>query len=191
MALLIRLLKILHNQKVAEFIKYDLAKASDILSKWFCFMKIINNYLKANPDKYHAFLTETSATQLRVQNVPIGSSSCENILRINIDQQLPFKPHVVTPCKQASQKLNLLSQMASSGNCEQRKFLLNAYAPVIWMFHFRKLNNQINHKNQRALRVVHNNYTSSFDELLLKDNSFTIHLHNLQNENLLTIVAIL
>lgn len=114
MALLIRLLRILHNQKVAEFIKSDLAQASDIVSKWFCFIKIINNYLKANPDKYHAFLTETSVTQLRVENVPIGSSSCENILRINIDQQLPFEPHVMTLCKQACQKLNALSQMASS-----------------------------------------------------------------------------
>ena len=36
----------------------DLEQASDILSKWF-----IDNYLKANRDKYHAFLSETSETQ--------------------------------------------------------------------------------------------------------------------------------
>ena len=40
---------------------YDLEQASDILSKWF-----MNNYLKANPEKYHVLLSETSETQLIV-----------------------------------------------------------------------------------------------------------------------------
>ena len=35
----------------------DLEQASGILSKWF-----IDNYLKANPDKYHVLLSETSET---------------------------------------------------------------------------------------------------------------------------------
>ena len=70
---------------------------------------------------------------------------------------------------------------------KQRKLLLNAfitaqlsYAPVIWMFHPRKLNNRINHIHERALRLVYKDYTSSFDELLLKDNSCRIHQRNLQ-----------
>ena len=52
----------------------DLEQFSDILSKWF-----IDNYLKANLDKCHIFFSETSETQLIVQNVPIGSSSCEKL----------------------------------------------------------------------------------------------------------------
>ena len=48
------------------------------------------------------------------------------------------------------------------------------------MFHARKLNNLINHVHERALRLVYKDYSSSFDELQLKDNSFRIHQHNLQ-----------
>ena len=48
------------------------------------------------------------------------------------------------------------------------------------MFHSRKLNNWINHIHERALGLVYNDYTSSSDELVLKDNSFRIHHHNLQ-----------
>ena len=48
------------------------------------------------------------------------------------------------------------------------------------MFHSRKLNNRINHIHERALRLVYKDYTSSFDELLLKDNSFRFHHRNLQ-----------
>ena len=55
----------------------DLEQVSEILSKWF-----IDNYLKANPDKYHVLLSETSETQLIVKNVPTASSCCEKLLEI-------------------------------------------------------------------------------------------------------------
>ena len=78
-------------------------------------------------------------------------------------------------------------RIAPSLKFKQRKLLLNtfitvqfSYAPVVWMFHSRKLNNRINHIHERALRLVYKDYTSSFDELLLKDNSFRIHHCNLQ-----------
>ena len=74
--------------------------------------------------------------------------------------------------------------MASSLTFKQKKLLLNTfitdqffYAPVVWMFHSRKLNNHI---HERALRLVYKDYTSSFEELLLKDNSFRIYQRNLQ-----------
>ena len=68
---------------------------------------------------------------------------------------------------------------------KQRKLLLNtfitaqfSYAPVIWMFFSRKLNNRINHIHNG---IVYKDYISSFKELLLKDNSFKIYHRNLQN----------
>ena len=160
----------------------DLEQASDILSKWF-----IDNCLKANPDKCHVLLSKTSETQLIVENVPIASSSCEKLLGIKIDKKLSFEPHVDSLCKKASQKLNTLARITSSLKLKQRKLLLNAfitaqfsYASVIWMFHSRKANNRINRIHERALRLAYKDYTSTFDELLLKDNSFKVHHRNLQ-----------
>ena len=54
------------------------------------------------------------------------------------------------------------------------------YCPIIWMFHSRSLNNKINHIHERALRVVYNDYRSSFAELLTKDKSVSIHHRNIQ-----------
>ena len=48
------------------------------------------------------------------------------------------------------------------------------------MFHSRNLNNKINKIHQRSLRIVYNDDTSSFDELLRKDNSVSIHHRNIQ-----------
>ena len=72
-------------------------------------------------------------------------------------------------------------------NLEQRKLILNSfitshfsYCPLVWMFHSRKLNNKINSLHERALRIIYQDFRSSFSELLNKDNSRTVHQRNLQ-----------
>ena len=47
------------------------------------------------------------------------------------------------------------------------------------MFHGRRINEKINH--MKALRIVHNNIVTSFENLLIKDKSFTIHHQNIQS----------
>ena len=48
------------------------------------------------------------------------------------------------------------------------------------MFHSRALNNKINRLHERCLRIVYNDKTSTFNELLEKDNSVSIHYRNIQ-----------
>ena len=54
------------------------------------------------------------------------------------------------------------------------------YCPLVWMFHSRHLNNKINRIHERALRIAYKDYKSSFNTLLEKDNSVSIHAKNLQ-----------
>ena len=54
------------------------------------------------------------------------------------------------------------------------------YCPLVWIFHSRKLNHRINSIHERALRLVYNDYCSSFQTLLVKDNSVSIHIRNIQ-----------
>ena len=55
------------------------------------------------------------------------------------------------------------------------------YCSLTWVFHRRKSNNKINLLHERALRMIHNDQISSFQELLNKDNSFTAHYFNIQS----------
>ena len=55
-----------------------------------------------------------------------------------------------------------------------------SYCPLIWMCHSRTSNNQINKLHERALRLVYNDKSSSFRELLERDNSVTIYERNMQ-----------
>jgi len=71
---------------------------------------------------------------------------------------------------------------------KQKKIIMNTfitshfgYCPLVWMFHNRTLNRRINNIHERALRLVYNDSHSTFDELLIRDNSFTIHERNIQS----------
>ena len=48
------------------------------------------------------------------------------------------------------------------------------------MTHSRMFNNKVNHIHERALRIVYNDFSTPFEELLAKDKSVTIHNQNLQ-----------
>ena len=67
---------------------------------------------------------------------------------------------------------------------EQRMYAFFAslfyFGPLVWMFHSQKLNTKINNLHYRALRMVYHDETSSFSELLAKDDAVTIHHRNLQ-----------
>ena len=45
------------------------------------------------------------------------------------------------------------------------------HCPLAWICHSRALNNHTNGLHKRALSLIHNNFSSSFSELLGKDNS--------------------
>ena len=56
-----------------------------------------------------------------------------------------------------------------------------SYCPLVWIFHSRTLDNQINKIHEKGLRLVYKNETfSSFDDFLKRDKSVSIHQKNLQ-----------
>ena len=55
-----------------------------------------------------------------------------------------------------------------------------SYCPLIWMFHNRTMNNRINAIHERSLRIVYRDHDSTFEQLLMKDESYNIHERNLQ-----------
>ena len=57
---------------------------------------------------------------------------------------------------------------------------LFGFCPLLWMFHSRSLINKINSIHEMVLRITYNNRKSSFEELLRKDNTISIHHRNFQ-----------
>ena len=90
-------------------------------------------------------------------------------------------------CKQVNLKLHVLARISKFMNTVKLRMIMKAfiesqfgYCPLVWMFHSRTLNNKINRLHKRALRLVYKDVHLSFQQLLDKDDSVTIHHRNLQ-----------
>ena len=146
------------------------------------------NGLKANPDKFHLLLSEVDESlSVNVNGFDISNSSSKKLIGILLDNKVSFKNHVTGLCTTASQKLHALSRISNYMDLLQRKIIVYAfilsqfgYCPLVWMLHSRQLNNRINKIHERALRIVYQDSTMSFEALLAKDKSFTIHERNIQ-----------
>ena len=144
--------------------------------------------LKMNLDKCKLLVTNHSnEISLNIdQQLNTGGKSVK-FLVVTIDNKLSFDEHISKLYKKASLKLHAPSRVSSYLSTDKLKDILKAfiasqfgYCLLIWMFHSRALNHRINRIHERALKLVYKNPTLTFEELLVKDNSFTIHDRNLQ-----------
>ena len=148
-------------QKNRETVINTIETSSQVLFDWFS-----DNFMKANSGKSHLLMSGTETAHANVDGSMIKSSQKEILLGIHLHSELKFEYHVNFKCKKASQKLYALAQFG--------------YCPLIWMFHSRGLNNKINRIHERALRITYKDKSSTFQELLEKDNSVSIHHRNVQ-----------
>ena len=141
-----------------------------------------------NADKCHLLVPKrTAKASLVIKGEIIKSEKSVRLLGIDIDDKLDLNTHVSNLCKKASQKLHALTRIAPYMKIDKLRILMKAfiesqfnYCPLVWMFHNRTTNNRINRIHERALRIAYKDDTSSFEQLLIKDNTFTIHERNIQ-----------
>ena len=142
-----------------------------------------NNYLKMKLDKCKLLVTNYSdEISLNIDQKLFTGSKSVKLLGITIDNKLSFDEHISRLCTKAS--LKRVSTYLSTGKLRVvvKSFTESqfGYCPLIWMFHIRALNHRINRIHEQALRLVYKSPTLIEEELLVKDNSFTIHGKNLQ-----------
>ena len=146
-----------------------------------------NNYMKLNQSKCH-FLTCGSQEHLwiRVGDERIWESQCEKLLGLIVDKKLSFDTHLRALCKKVNQKVSALARIVRILPFPKRHLIMKtfiesqfSYCPLVWMFCSNTMNNKINHIHERALRLVYQDYTSTFEELLIKDKSLCFHHRNI------------
>ena len=109
------------------------------------------------------------------------------LLGIVIDNKLKFDKHVQTLCQKVNKKTRAFSRLNMYISREQALSICKVvilsnfnYCPLIWLFCNKGANKKIDRAHKRALKILHNDHGSSFQSLLARSNSFTIHVKNLQ-----------
>ena len=153
-----------------------------------------SNYMKINvkiyQDKCHFLLSGHKYEMIwaNIGQIKIWESRKQKLLGIIIDRNLGFDEYVLNQCKKAGRKLSALKRICKFMSLERRRTLMKSftelqfgYCPLVWMFCGRKSNNRTNNLHQKALRVVYNDNQSSFENLLLKYRSASIHHRNIRS----------
>ena len=109
-------------------------------------------------------------------------------LGIILDNNLKFDKHVSNICSKANRKLSALTRVAKFLPFKKRRILFKAfiesqfkYFPLVWVFHGGQINDKINKLHEKAPRIVYNDTITSFEELLVKDRTFTIRHQNIHS----------
>jgi len=163
-----------------------LKKLKNYTIKIFNWFRI--NRLKSNAGKCNLLTSTTSPIEMQIENTFINNTNRVKLLGVHIDGSLKFDHHVTQLCKKASKKLHALSRICHYMDLNKRRTIMKAfitsqfsYCPLVWMFHSRSCEHRINSLHERSLRLVYkDNPNLTFEELLIKDNSTTIHQRNLQ-----------
>ena len=112
----------------------------------------------------------------------------ETLLGAWIDSELNFENHISNICSKVSKKLNALGRIAGYITVEKRSMLFKAFieshfnhCPLIWVLHSPTMNEKINFLHERSLRIVYSDQSPTFEELLERDKTFSIHHKNIQS----------
>ena len=140
-----------------------------------------------NTEKFHLIMITDQSANFQLGGSLIERSDCEKMLRVKIDYKLNFDEHVKTLCSKANNKLRALARTTPYMSVEKNKMLINSffkaqfnYCPLLWLLHSRRNNSIIRNLHERCLRLIYNDKNSTYEELLTKDGSVSIHHRNIQ-----------
>ena len=148
------------------------------------------NHMVLNLGKCHYLVlrNRSNSDTINLNGTKLASSSYEKLLGILIDRDLSFDKYIKSFCRKAGQKLNALARISNYLTHDQKRLFLNSiiksqfsYCPLICMFCSCSLDNLINRIHERALRLIHNDHVSTFQDILEITKEKTIHQNNLQS----------
>ena len=127
----------------------------------------------------------TTSMAIKIKDNEIQNSKTEKLLCMTIDDKFNFNNHLQKMLKKLIIKVNVLPKITPYMCILKRKLIMNSFfisqlncCPLVWMSHSSLMNKRVNWLHEKCIRIVYSDKTSSFEELLDKDGSVTIHTRN-------------
>ena len=175
-----------YSSELYADLKGMLEEESQILIDWFEF-----NCMQANPDKFQAIAvgkkTFSLSPSFNISNTTISCEETVKLLGIDLDCNLSFNIQITKMCRKAAQQLNILKRIGKYLNKLNKitifhTFILSAfnYCPMTWHFCSKENINRMEKIQERALRFVYEDYSSSYNELLSKIKLPILHVRRMR-----------
>ena len=132
-------------------------------------------------------LDTKSDFKICIGDTEINKDVCVKLVGVHIDNQLNFNKHIQEICIKAGRQLNALKRLSQklttdSKLCIFRSFILSHfnYCPIVWHFCSKYNTVKLEKIQERGLRFVYNDYSSSYEILLSKAGLCTLELGRLR-----------
>ena len=175
-----------YSSKSLSEVTDRLERCSNIAMSWFS-----DNGMSANPSKFQVMLMECTSVdvppdfKIADYNVPICNEI--KVLGVYINERVNFESHISMLCARTSRQINALARIAKYIDVQGRINIYNAfitsnfsYCSIVWHFCHSDSTLKIEKLNKRALRVVFNDYTASYPDLLRKIKRPPLYIQRLQ-----------
>ena len=133
--------------------------------------------MKANISKFQSIILKPRGViadvEFHVSGYALKPLPCVKLLGVQIDERLSFDEQVSSICNRVSQQINALRRISKYLTLENRMSIYNAfltsnfsYCKIVWHFCSNRSTYRLEKVHKQALRVVLNDYTSSYRILL-------------------------
>ena len=163
-----------------DIVKNKLEDASLQAVRWFD-----ANYMKANPSKFQAICISRSEINVNFQigNHNINSEKVVKLLGVNIDEKLNFSHHVSTICKKAARQINALQRICKHLEYSSKLRIYESfiasnfeYCSLVYNSFSIGQDKKLEKLNERALRLLCNDYISTYENILSKTNKRMLYV---------------
>lgn len=145
-----------------------------------------DNMMKANPEKFQIMFlgrgTKNKNEYISLNDTKIYTTDSINILGLELDENLNFTKCIQSICSKVSKQINALIRIKNDLDMDSRKTIYNSYVVsninyccTVWMFTGRSNLRNLNKVNERALRMVYNDYSSDYKTLLCKHDNLDVY----------------
>ena len=165
-----------HSDYTLENVITTLEKESGVLIDWFS-----ANKMQANPETFQAISlgkkTRDKHITFKLNGTTLACEEEVKLLGVTIDFSLNFNSHISNICKKAARQLNVLKRIGKH-LCRLGKitiyhtFIMSnfSYCPLVWHFCNEQNCRKIEKIQERALRFIYDDYSSNYNQLLVKSN---------------------
>ena len=138
----------------------------------------------ANPEKFQSIILSRNGgvcTPISVKNNDLCPTNEIKVFGVTLDDRLNFKSHVDGICNRASRQINSFKRFSKYLKIDRRlsvykNFIQSnfSYCPVAWLFCGRKNSNKLEKLQERALRIVFDAFSSSYEFLCERANTLPL-----------------
>ena len=156
-----------------------------------CISIIQNNKMQSNPDKFQAIMLGKSGFEncksLFLNGTEIKCEDSVKLLGVTINYLLNSDLHVSNICKKAARQINVLLRLSKFLTIEKKNLIYKSFirssfnfCPLVWHFCSKTSSAKMEKLQNRALRLVFNDFDSPYETLLERVNMPTLHISRIR-----------